>query len=152
MGAPGALAAAVTAFRKTDWRAYCAAAGDTDSSLISNVSYDPQKLLQSVAAALRDACQLRRQLGETQNFPAASAATARQEPVSVEEPTEAPMAVLDSKEFKALMESLGCTKLGADSSWCLRWDRSLELLTAGVEYLELLTSKDLKVRRHARSF
>ncbi|KAL8273113.1 hypothetical protein Esti_002871 [Eimeria stiedai] len=147
VAAPGALAAAVLAFRKQNWRDVCAAAGDTGDGFLGNVTYDAEKLLHAVAAAVRDACRLRRQLEETHRFGAAAAAAgaaAAREDISVEEPTEAPMPVLDSPEFKALMKALCCSKGKGDAPWCLRWDRSQELLAAGVDHLEVLASRSVE--------
>lgn len=134
------------AFRKKDWRAYCAAAGDADGDLLSRVTYEPERLLQGIASALRDACRLRRQLEETLGF--GFAAANPKEEINVEEPTDAPMPVLNSPEFEALMEALCCSKgKAADSPWCLRWDRPQEILVATADHLELLTSRDLQVKR-----
>lgn len=150
VGPPGALAAAVIAFRKKDWRAYCAAAGEADIGLLSSVSYVPEKLLQGVASALRDACRLQRQLEEMRAFAGAAAAAAADE-ISVEEPAEAPMPVLDSPEFKALMEALHCIKGKGDAPWFLRRDRPQEILAATTEHLEVLAARDLKVGRQSVS-
>ncbi|XP_026192505.1 uncharacterized protein LOC34623759 [Cyclospora cayetanensis] len=143
VGLSSALTAAVFAFRKKDWRAYCAEAGDVEADLRSSVTYVPEKLLHGVASALRDACRLQRQLEEMHSLSGGSA-SAQQEEIHVEEPAEAPMAVLDSPQFKALMEALSCTRKADSTSWCLRRDRQNELIAATVERLEVLASRELK--------
>ncbi|OEH76992.1 hypothetical protein cyc_07899 [Cyclospora cayetanensis] len=149
VGLSSALTAAVFAFRKKDWRAYCAEAGDVEADLRSSVTYVPEKLLHGVASALRDACRLQRQLEEMHSLSGGSA-SAQQEEIHVEEPAEAPMAVLDSPQFKALMEALSCTRKADSTSWCLRRDRQNELIAATVERLEVLASRELKVACVAR--
>ena len=131
------------AFRKKDWRAFCAAAGDSEETVGARVSYNAERLLEGVAAAVRDACRLKRQLEETLGFGSTAAAAGEQ--VNVEEPAEAPLPLLDSAEFAALMEALNCSKTKGDTSWCLRTDRPYEYLVAMVDRLELLTSRSLQV-------